>query len=121
MKYLKIYESDNNKYWLVPTDSRFENSIRQVCNDEKWISSMINNSQIYIPSENINNDYIFISYGKFYYSVEWPEWGWNPLKKNKIKDKYFDKLNFKFSGYLGISKEEIEYLKLRNNVNKYNL
>ena len=127
----KIFEneSENLRYWLVPTDSRFESSIRQVCDDERWISTLINNRRIFHDIEGYpklhsdiernNSDYIFISQNSE--TDSWNQWGWNTFENESIINDYYESNGYKFSGYLGLTPEEINILEFKNKIKNYNL
>ena len=105
MKYIKTFEYDintNSMYWLVPTDDRFENSLKQIeCPDEK-IELFLTNNEIK------KYDYIFIDYS-------YDNWGWNDYH-GKMLDEYYENRNYKFMGTINIDYNDIDFA-----VNKFNL
>jgi hypothetical protein len=125
----RIYEPDDTEkyeakeYWMIANDDRFESALREVCDYEGWIQVMVYNSHrkyfkyIFIGKSydlhisNVNNK------KSWYYELDW---GWNEFN-GKPRNDYFEEEGYKFMGYLGMTKEEIEDFEFQINVQKYNL
>jgi hypothetical protein len=110
MKYIKTYESRNEKlYWLVPTDDRFEDSLKKIKCPKDVIYGMLNG----IISD--NNKYIFIRYNGKEISMILAanKWGFNPYK-GELYDPFYEKEGYRFVGMVNIDEYELD-------ANKYNL
>ena len=95
MKYIKKYESSkyNGKYWLLPTDSRFAKSLKDVHCKEKL--QFIKNSQIF------KRPYVFLIETKPNLGVM-SGWGWNPYY-GKIFDEHCIDNNIEFCGLINMN------------------
>jgi len=111
MKHIKQYENIKNIiydpkdtrrwYWLLPTDDRFEKSLRDIGCTSTW----------FLDSERIKkNKYIFVSYIN-------ADWGWN-VYKGKLTDDFYESMGCKFKGTVNILGHDPE---LEDPINKYNL
>jgi hypothetical protein len=110
MKYIKTYESRNEKlYWLVPTDDRLGYSLKKIkC--AKSFSEGIQNS----IKEYYNGEYIFIGYnGKANTKISSSKWGFNQYK-GELSDPYYEEEGYRFVGMVNIDEYELD-------ANKYNL
>lgn len=108
----KIFEKMTfkcKKYWLIPTDDRFDDSLEKIgCKDDE-----------YIPREYVRNiHYIFIleEIGYLYdknnkkWFVDYNYWSWNPYIGN-LKDDYSEKNGYEFQGIVNIEPYELDALK----------
>ena len=116
MKYIKKFERRKvpenlikvKKYWLLPTDDRFEDSLRQIGYTEGLEENGFLNPK-FISEE---HDYVFIVFEKE--NEEWADdWGWNPYRGNQLDD-WSEKHGYKFCGNVNINDYELD-------ANKYNL
>jgi len=108
MKYIKKFENiwDEDKfYWLVPTDNRFEDSLKKIGVGPDWCSKFLNNNKL------LKNKYIFIgrttNIKNDYY------WCWMPYE-GKIICNFYEEDKYMFMGDINIKDEELD-------AEKYNL
>ena len=114
MKYIKMFEDniyDSRCYWLLPTDDRFEDSLKQIkCPDFK-IEQFLGNKNTrqynyvfvgYNPTKTVDDDVSLC-------------WGWNyKVNWNKNTEDFYEKKGYKFMGNINISDFEFD-------VNKFNI
>jgi hypothetical protein len=109
MKHIKTFENkEGNKYWLIPTDARFSDSLVQIGCDEK--RKFLRNTDIEI------NSYVFIGYNKKASRTD-NVWGWNPYK-GFLLDEFYERENYEFQGTVNINGGDPKFDK---DANKYNL
>lgn len=122
MKYLKKFEDveeykpknyyGKHYYWLVPTDDRFEDSMRKIGCPQPYIRT-----KLYLDFLK-DLKYIFISYNGYESGLrndnDTSRWGWNKFRNSEIPNNFYEKNGFTFAGYINISEYELE-------ANKYNL
>lgn len=106
MKHIKKFEnkrSNRDYYWLLPTDDRFEDSLKQINCPTPRIYEFLRNN-------NIENKYIFIANAPNGISTSSPYWAWN----NYIDVEYditFDGMGFKYMGKINILDSEFVAMK----------
>ena len=96
MKYIKKFENVNDKcYWLLPTDNRFENALKEIDCYKDII-------RIYLDSDDEvrKNNYIFVR--KDTRNAAHQEWGWN-LFDGLLIDTYYDSKGYTFNGTVMLS------------------
>lgn len=104
--HIKTYENINieKKYWLIPTDDRFEDSLMKIgCDDVDAIEDLNNRTLR-------NSKYVFIL---LHNDGNVKDWGWNYYSGN-IVDSFSKKHNYIFCGTVNIDEFELV-------ANKYNL
>ena len=101
MKFLKTFEDREfkGKYWLVPTDDRFEDSLKQIGIEKKRMSY----SHFFEEEIRNHGKYIFVSL-----NGEWDEYIGN------IHNETYEDDGFEFGGVINIEDYELE-------AEKYNL
>jgi hypothetical protein len=112
MKYLKRFEAkthDESLYWLIPTDDRFRESLKEIKCSSNYMNILNGDS-----CKARKYKYVFIGYS-IVDNIE--PWGWNSYSDEMV-DRYFEKNGYKFMGTVNILDGEIE---LSEVVNKYNL
>jgi len=104
MKHLKIYENnDGKKYWLMPTDERFLDSLDKIsCNDPDFFGGSSHEFK-----------YIFAIYLPESYSNNIGEWGWERYR-GELTCEWAEERNYEFQGIINIKEGELE-------ADKYNL
>lgn len=117
MKHIKLFESETHfsSYWLLPTDDRFEDSLRKIgCPDDVYNQKFKNNNNIK------KFKYIFIGYSCYTYVFDYikninnpDKWGWNHYNST-LSDPYYEENKYKFMGLVNISDFELE-------ANKFNI
>jgi len=120
MKYIKMFELfepeeyklDNKYYykiyWLLPTDERFEDSLKKIKCDSKYMKSILQ-AKIYKKSP-----YIFVGYdGSSTVKYLSSRWGWVGYNGELISD-YYEEEGYKFGGTINMHESELI-------ANKYNL
>lgn len=118
MKYIEKFDRINDVcYWLLPTDDRFEDALKEIGCYKDII-------KIYLNSDDevrINN-YIFV--GKNTNKSKSHVWGWNPFE-GLLFDEYYDSKGYTFNGTIMLRddeiEEEMERIKMLKNIKKYNL
>jgi len=107
MKHIKIYERYNFSgcYWLIPTDDRYEDSMKKIGAPDRYIDRM---SYFHKRA----GKYVFIIYDEDY-ADEYKKWGYNEYR-GKLTDNYCEDNKFKFKGLVNIPEYELE-------AEKYNL
>ena len=102
MKYIKIFEDvfdsnlyDSCRHWLMSTDERFEDSLRQIKCSENRIKGFLSN-------RSINSKYIFIGYNPNRGNVEDDKWGWTEYEDN-LTDNFYEINNYKFMGTVNMN------------------
>jgi hypothetical protein len=118
MKYIKLYENRNEKlYWLIPTDDRFEDSLKKIKCAKSYSEGLLKSVHQYTRKSddpNFDNKYMFIGYnGKSRVKHSSSKWGWNPYY-GKLYDSYYEEEGYKFAGMVNIEEYELT-------ANKYNL
>jgi len=101
MKYLKKFEDKNitrKEYWLIATDDRFEESLKEIGISNYYHSSILNNKILH------EMEYIYMTKNLGYMSI---------LNRYDGSD-YFDKKGYKYMGRINVSEEELD-------AKKYNL
>lgn len=114
MKYIRIFEKfDKNndktsKYWLIPTDERFQKSLEDInCTDINYY--LLNNQ---IP----RNYYVFAAVTTIYTnSGDHESWGWNEFDGDP-KNWFYDEYKYKFMGMVNIENLEMEI-----DIKRYNI
>jgi hypothetical protein len=109
MKHLKTFENinDDNCYWALPTDDRFEESLKMIGCEPYYIEIMLNSYD-----DVRRHKYVFIR--KQTSNKRYP-CGWDAVEDN-INSSFFDKMNYEFKGV--VNAPELELLLTAN---KYNL
>ena len=100
MKYIKEYESSeyNGKYWLLPTDSRFAKSLKD-------IQCALLDKKNFLKNNNIHKySYVFIIYENDN-ALLMNGWGWNPYK-GKITDDYSENKKLEFCGLINMNVDQ---------------
>ena len=99
----KIFENKKSKklYWLIPTDDRMKDSLKQIKLPKVFINSMLDQNFIRWNE----NKYIFVCY-------DGPsnKCGWNPYKGN-ILDDYFEQNGYSFAGKINLEDYELDAIK----------
>ena len=107
--YVVYYHYGNNKkYWLLPTDDRFESSLEQIGCPRDEIEDFLENSRLRLTAV------VFIGF-----RVEHDRdcWGWNEYRgSNSCTD--YDYSDYIFKGLVNMEEGEPELL---STTNKYNL
>jgi len=107
MKYIKKFEnaSDDNCYWLLPTDERFEDSLKKIGCDKEYMKVLLDSD------DNVRiNEYVFVLKDT---SRKGCKWGWDPYAGLLHYD-YFEDAGYEFKGLVNISEYEFA-------MKKYNL
>jgi len=102
MKHIKLYEEDKwfgipdieRKYWLLPTDERFEKSLEEIGSSPIFINSILNFKENY--DKKYHQKYIYISKND-------SGWSWMPYEKSS--EVFFNKRDYVFSGNVNIEDE----------------
>lgn len=104
MKYIKKYEDIKyfGEYWLLPTDERFEDSLKKINCPIIFINRCLRNSDLRSYS------YAFIGfwYHQMLYNTE-DAYGWVKYNGN-IPCSFYVDAGFKFGGLINIEKYELE-------------
>jgi len=110
MKYIKTYEQGKKqqKYWLLPTDYRFEIFLKEINVDKLTIKNFLD-----ILKNNKNDDFIFIGHGNSLAEEDRQFWSFN-IYKGKMLNSAYENDNYKFQPLLFDYKTEVD-------ANKYNL
>lgn len=107
MRYIKTYESTIKKYWLIPTDDRFEKSMKEIGCDIGQLKSKSLTGRDLIKE----HEYIFV-----YYNSD-NDWSWTNYY-GELKDEIGEKNNYDFQGTVNIVGNDPEAEKATT---KYNL
>lgn len=114
MKYIKKFETqlyNQKKYWLVPTDKRFEKSLKDLNCPKDRIDNYMRFVLPRALEDSIHsNNYIFIIYHPDYESLM--RWGWDYY--DKLPDEYYSTNKFEFGGTVNIEQFELD-------ANKFNI
>lgn len=117
MKYIKKYENLGiKKFWLLPTDKRFEKALNT-------INCELSKKRIFLNDKNNMrmNKYAYVCVD---FEGVVPSWGWMPQYKDHnlidSKEWFIDNGYIDF-GYIGLTKKEIEKFEMKKNIVKYNL
>jgi len=109
MKYIKLFETnlyDKRFYWLIPTDDRFEKSLREIGCSDGTIEQFENTLNLF------EKPYFFIGYspnGLFGHS-DIEQWDWDEFQNN-MTDADFEKHGYTFKGAINIEQIELDTLK----------
>lgn len=116
MKHLKTYENNENvkKYWILPTDDRFEQALITIQCPPNMIRNFMNNDFIFADKYK----YTFICFDPSNTNIKQNNgWGWDHYTGKK-RDEYFDENGFIFNGMINIANDDP---KLDKVISKYNL
>lgn len=116
MKYLKKFENridkkytDKSYYWLVPTDDRFEDSMKKIGCPSDFIFNKL-------ESGFSRYKYVLISHIGYDLVPKKPQensnnrWGWNEYKGN-IPDVFYSSIGYEFAGYVNMTEYELDIIK----------
>ena len=108
MKYLKTFENKEvaKKYWLLPTDERYKDSLIQINCHEDLLNKFLDDTDRY------NHKYIFICFDKNE-TINYLKWGLM-YYRYKPYDEYLEINGYKFMGNVNIPDYELD-------AEKYNL
>jgi len=98
MKYIKKFESnEENGYWIVPTDDRFEKSL---------IDLDVPSLDYYIYNERIpKNDYIYVVHND---NKNMNKWGWDLYDGGNVIDDFLESKGLEFKGTINIADYELD-------------
>ena len=117
MKYLKTYEANKRiikKYWLIPTDYRLEQSLKDIKCPKTDIKKLLSTIQYY---QLYDDRFTFICYDNTEQFID-NYWGWDPFDIDEFDDGSPDlkKAGYKFMGMVNAEDLELEIA-----AKKYNL
>jgi hypothetical protein len=104
MKHIKTFENTRyGSYWLLPTDDRFEKSLKSInCPKDVMESRFLYNHDL-----RYYNKYVFIGRDNISWGWNPYKWGWKPYKGEKSDD-YYQRFKYKFKGMINIEDYELE-------------
>lgn len=116
MKYIRLFEEKEFEsktktpryYWLLPTDYKFEDSLRKIGCPEYKIRLFLDNN--YIPKDY----FVFIGLAKY---TDIDSWGWNNYE-GSLNSRYYDETDYDYKGIINIEDWEFE---VKTMTNKYNI
>ena len=102
MKHIKLFEENfEYRYWLLPTDDRFEKSLKQIGCRNEVIKSFLD------LEDKENADFIYVAYGGVY--------GWECMffsdENIKNYNDYFEKRGYIFMGAINLEDYELDAIK----------
>ena len=108
MKHLKYFEGKTQcSYWLLPTDERFEDSLKKI-NCPEYIMKLR-----FLHNHELRDGFKYAFIGCETNSSHYSDWGWNTYK-GELSDEYYEECKYKFKGLVNIEEHELV-------ADKYNL
>lgn len=117
MKHIKKFENIDNdmSYWLVPSDERLSSALLKLKCDLDFISNLVTNTNVK------KGKYLFVRYNKKgkSFSIN-PNWGWNDFE-GSLYSAFYEEEGYTFKGTIMITDDELDYIKVMKDSNKYNI
>ena len=104
MKNIKKFESFTyqGEYWLLPTDERFEKSLKEIGCPKQQIFRFLSRL-----SRHLMGSFVFIGC-RFNNNPQARQYGWIKYDGGELKNDFYEGESFKFSGTINIEEYELE-------------